>query len=87
MSKKLVQDLYRDLVLIRYLSVDFEPNISLCTTLNNGSNGHKADDQRLPFFNGDVHLFADIGAAQEKASGKDARMIECKESEGFARKK
>lgn len=79
-------DLYRDLLVKIYLSIDFEPNISLCTTLNNGSNGHEADDQRLAFFNGDVHLFADIGAAQEKASGKDTRMIECKECGNFARK-
>jgi hypothetical protein len=70
-----------------YLSIDFEPNISLCTTLNNGSNGHKADDQRLAFFNGDVHLFAYIGAAQEKASGKDTGTIECKECGNFSRKK
>jgi len=70
----------------RYLSVDFEPNISLCTTLNNGSNCHEADDQRLPFFNGDVHLFADIWAAQEIAGGKDTRMIECKECGSYENK-
>ena len=54
------------------LAVDLEPDIALSTTLNHGADSHEADDERLALLDGNVHLLADVGAAEEVASGNDA---------------
>ena len=54
-----------------HLSINLEPNIARGTALNNGTNRHETDDKGLTLLDGDVHLFADIWAAEEVPSGDD----------------
>lgn len=55
-----------------YLSIDFEPDITLSTALHNRTDGHQADNEGLALLNRYVHLLADVGTAQEVACGDNA---------------
>jgi hypothetical protein len=59
-----------------YLSVDFEPDITLSTTLYNRPNSHQADDKRLPLLDRNMHFFADIWSAEEVACWNDTNKNE-----------
>jgi hypothetical protein len=48
-----------------YLPIDFKPNISLSPTFNHWTDSHQADNEGLPFLNGDMHLLSDIRTPEE----------------------
>ena len=43
-----------------YLSIYFEPNVSLGLAFDNRTDGHQTDDESLPFLDGYVHLLSDL---------------------------
>jgi hypothetical protein len=53
------------------LAVNFEPDVTLCTPLHNRSDGHQADNERLSFFDRNVHLLSSGWSPQEVPCGKD----------------
>lgn len=53
----------------RYLAVDFEPDVALGTALNDGSYCHQTNDEGLPLFDSDVHLFSGGRASQKVPRG------------------
>jgi hypothetical protein len=56
---------------LTYLSVNFEPDVTLSLALNNRSHSHKADNKGLALFDRDMHLFAYIWATKEIARRDD----------------
>lgn len=54
-----------------YLAIDFEPDVALSTALNDRTDRHEADDERLALLNVDHHLPANIGATKEVARRDD----------------
>ena len=55
-----------------YLSIDFEPNITLGTPLYDRPNSHQANDECFPLLDRNMHFFADIWSTQEVACWDDA---------------
>ena len=56
--------------LSHYLAVDFEPDVTLGTALNDGSYCHQTDDEGLSLFDSNVHLFPGGWATQKVPRGK-----------------
>lgn len=52
-----------------YLAVDFKPNVTLGTPLNDGPCCHQTNNEGLSLFDSNVHLFSGVRASQKVPRG------------------